>query len=55
MEGANNSEEGNLLGIIEKLDYIKEAGFNGIYLTSNFESTNQHSMILQIILKLMRN
>lgn len=40
--GANNSEEGNLLGIIEKLDYIKEAGFNGIYLTPIFESPSQH-------------
>ncbi|WP_300381592.1 glycoside hydrolase family 13 protein [Clostridium sp.] len=41
----SNSEgslEGNLLGIIEKLDYIEENGFNGIYLNPIFESPSQH-------------
>jgi len=40
--GGNTSIEGNLIGIIEKLDYINEAGFNGIYLNPIFESPSQH-------------
>lgn len=40
--GGEKSKEGTLQGIIEKLDYIKEAGFNGIYLNPIFESPSQH-------------
>lgn len=33
---------GNLQGIIEKLDYLKELGVTGIYLTPIFESPSSH-------------
>ena len=33
---------GDLLGIIEKLDYIKELGFNGIYLNPIFLASSAH-------------
>ena len=40
--GANGRKNGDLEGIIEKLDYIKDMGFNGIYLTPIFESPSDH-------------
>lgn len=40
--GAEGRENGDLEGIIEKLDYIKDMGFNGIYLTPIFESPSDH-------------
>ena len=33
---------GNIKGIIEKLDYIKDLGFNGIYLNPIFKATSAH-------------
>lgn len=33
---------GDLLGIIKKLDYIKDVGFNGIYLNPIFKSPSSH-------------
>ncbi|MDI4567750.1 MAG: glycoside hydrolase family 13 protein [Mycoplasma sp.] len=33
---------GNLEGIIEKLEYIKSIGFNGVYLTPIFKSNSSH-------------
>ncbi|MCF0148575.1 MAG: alpha-glycosidase [Clostridium sp.] len=39
---SKGSLNGNLQGIIEKLDYIKSMGFNGIYLTPVFESPSDH-------------
>lgn len=33
---------GNLRGIIEKIDYIKDLGFNGIYLNPIFKATSNH-------------
>lgn len=39
---SNGSSNGDLAGIIEKLDYIKDMGFNGIYLTPIFESPSDH-------------
>jgi|LGOV01.1.fsa_nt_gb glycosidase len=33
---------GDLQGIIDKLDYIKEVGFTGIYMTPIFESDSSH-------------
>lgn len=42
MDGAGKKFGGNLKGIIEKLDYIKEMGFNGIYLNPIFESPSSH-------------
>ena len=42
MDGADKKFGGNLQGIIDKLDYIESAGFNGIYLTPIFESPSSH-------------
>lgn len=42
MDGYSKKFGGNLAGIIKKLDYIKEAGFNGIYLNPIFESPSSH-------------
>ncbi len=42
MDGANKKFGGNLEGIIEKLDYIKESGFSGIYMTPIFNSPSSH-------------
>jgi cyclomaltodextrinase / maltogenic alpha-amylase / neopullulanase len=42
IDGADKKFGGNLLGIIDKLDYIKEIGFNGIYLNPIFESPSSH-------------
>lgn len=39
---SKGKSNGDLDGIIEKLDYIKEMGFNGIYLTPIFESPSDH-------------
>ena len=33
---------GNIKGIIEKLDYIQQLGFNGIYLNPIFKATSNH-------------
>ncbi len=33
---------GNLLGIIDKIPYLKELGINGIYFTPIFESPSTH-------------
>ncbi len=33
---------GNIKGVIEKLDYIKELGFNGIYFTPLFDAYSYH-------------
>lgn len=41
-DGYDKKFGGNLEGIIEKLDYIKDMGFNGIYLTPIFESPSSH-------------
>lgn len=41
-DGYHKKFGGNLEGIIEKLDYIKESGFNGIYLNPIFESPSSH-------------
>lgn len=41
-DGYDKKFGGNLAGIIEKLDYIKESGFNGIYLNPIFESPSSH-------------
>lgn len=41
-DGYHKKFGGNLAGIIKKLDYIKEAGFNGIYLNPIFESPSSH-------------
>jgi glycosidase len=41
-DGYHKKFGGNLLGIIQKLDYIKESGFNGIYLNPIFESPSSH-------------
>ncbi len=35
-------DSGNLKGLIKKLDYLKEIGFTGIYLTPIFESKSWH-------------
>ncbi|WP_308779510.1 glycoside hydrolase family 13 protein [uncultured Clostridium sp.] len=40
--GSNGKNNGDLAGIIEKLDYIKDMGFNGLYLTPIFESPSDH-------------
>lgn len=42
MDGAAKKFGGNLAGIINKLDYVKNAGFTGIYLTPVFESPSSH-------------
>lgn len=42
MDGKDKKFGGNLQGIIEKLDYIKEMGFNGIYLNPIFEAPSSH-------------
>lgn len=42
LDGADKKFGGNLQGIIEKLDYIKEIGFNGIYMTPVFQSPSSH-------------
>ncbi len=42
VDGYNKKFGGNLAGIIEKLDYIKECGFNGIYLNPIFTSPSSH-------------
>lgn len=42
LDGYMKKFGGNLAGIIEKLDYIKETGFTGIYLTPIFESPSSH-------------
>lgn len=39
---SNGKNNGDLAGIIEKLDYIKDMGFNGLYLTPIFESPSDH-------------
>ncbi len=39
---SKGKSNGDLAGIIEKLDYIKDIGFNGIYLTPIFESPSNH-------------
>lgn len=40
--GSKGKNNGDLAGIIEKLDYIKDMGFNGLYLTPIFESPSDH-------------
>lgn len=42
LDGYDKKFGGNLAGIIEQLDYIKEAGFNGIYLNPIFEAPSSH-------------
>lgn len=43
-ENVNNKDKfgGNILGIIDKLDYLKELGIGGIYFTPLFEATSIH-------------
>lgn len=41
-DGVGKKFGGNLEGIIKKLDYIKEIGFTGIYMTPVFESPSSH-------------
>ncbi|WP_099469482.1 glycoside hydrolase family 13 protein [Konateibacter massiliensis] len=42
VDGYDKKFGGNLAGIIQKLDYIKDAGFNGIYLNPIFDSPSSH-------------
>lgn len=42
MDGYHKKFGGNLQGIIQKLDYIKKSGFNGIYLNPIFDSPSSH-------------
>lgn len=40
--GENGKYGGNLQGVIEKLDYLKDLGINGIYFTPIFTSVSSH-------------
>ncbi|MBW6409364.1 glycoside hydrolase family 13 protein [Clostridium weizhouense] len=42
IDGADKKFGGNLNGVIDKLDYIKEFGFTGIYFNPIFESPSSH-------------
>lgn len=42
IDGYGKKFGGDLQGVIEKLDYIKECGFTGIYFTPIFESPSSH-------------
>lgn len=52
MDGADKKFGGNLRGIIEKLDYIKEIGVNGIYLNPIFEAPSSHKYDIANYLKI---